>query len=267
VADIDFKEVVDVKLVGGRWFTVEDKQSKYPPLIINKKLHDTYFNGQPILDSIRQIGPEGKIVGIVEHFKYKGQFEEEVSLTFLYRPKEHEESNTIYFRLAEGVGLEFEEELTNSILQIGKFSDVYIEQIENRRNRANKSTWIPMVALLSICGFLIFNVALGLFGVLWYNISKRKAEIGLRRTLGAFKSTIALQFITEIVVVAMVGILLGVLFGVQVPLLSDLDIAPTFFYQAIGLSALLIFFLVVICAVYPSQQAARIAPAIALHEE
>ena len=101
----------------------------------------------------------------------------------------------------------------------------------------------------------------------WYTISKRKAEIGLRRVLGAFKSSIAQQFILEILLIAFVGILLGAIFGVQVPLLSEIDIAPKFFYQAIGLSTLLILTLVIICALYPSQQAASIAPASALHEE
>ena len=266
-ADVDFKEVADVNIVAGRWFQEEDDQAKYPPIIINKKLHEKYFDSKPVLDSIYKIGKERKIIGIVDHFKYRGQFDEEVPLSFIYSPKEAENSNTIYFRLKEGVGVEFEEELTNTVAQLGKFDDVFIEQIENRRQYKNKSVWIPMVALLSICGFLIFNVALGLFGVLWYNISKRKAEIGLRRVLGAYRSSIAQQFILEILLIALIGILLGALFGVQVPLLSAIDIDPIYFYQAIGLAAALILTLVIICALYPSQQAASIAPAAALHEE
>ncbi len=266
-ADVDFKEVSGLNLIAGRWFREEDKQAKYAPVVINKKLHEKYFNSKPVLDSIFIIAGEKKIVGIVDHFKYLGQFKEEVPLTFLYEPKDHEYANTICIRLKEGVGLAFEEELTNTVLQVGKFDDVLMEQVENRRVRDNESIWIPMIALLSICGFLIFNVALGLFGVLWYTISKRKAEIGLRRVLGAFKSSIAQQFILEILLIAFVGILLGAIFGVQVPLLSEIDIAPKFFYQAIGLSTLLILTLVIICALYPSQQAASIAPASALHEE
>ena len=266
-ADVDFKEVAGVNLIAGRWFREEDAQAKYRPIIINKKLHEKYFDSRPVLDSIFTISREGKIVGIVDHFKYMGQFEEEVPSTFFYEPKEAERSNTIYFRLKDGVGVAFEEELSNTIAQIGKFDDVLIEQIENRRKQQNKSVWVPIVVLLSICGFLIFNVALGLFGVLWYNISKRKAEIGLRRVLGAFRSSIAQQFIVEILLVAFIGILLGAVFSVQVPLLSAIEIDPKFFYQAIGLAALLILSLVVICAVYPSQQAAGIAPAAALHEE
>lgn len=266
-ADIDFKEVVGMNIIAGRWFQEGDAQTKYPPVVINKKLHEEYFDSKPVLDSIFIIGKERKIVGIVDHFKYLGQFKEEVPLSFFYEPKEHERSNMIYFRLKEGVGLAFEEELVNTVAQVGKFDDVLIDQIENRRKQTNKSVWIPIIALLSICGFLIFNVALGLFGVLWYNISKRKAEIGLRRVLGAFKSSIATQFIIEILIVALIGILLGALFGVQVPLLSEIEIAPKYFYQAIGLSTLLILALVIICALYPSQQAARITPASALHEE
>jgi len=247
-ADVDFKEVAGVNLVAGRWFQEEDDQAKYSPIIINKKLHEKYFDSKPVL-------------------KYIGQFEEEVPLSFLYSPKEAEESNTIYFRLKDGVGVEFEEELTNTIAQLGKLDDVFVDQIENRRQHHNKSVWIPIIVLMSICGFLIFNVALGLFGVLWYNISKRKAEIGLRRVLGAYRSSIAQQFILEILLIALIGILLGALFGVQVPLLSAIDIDPIYFYQAIGLAAALILTLVIICALYPSQQAASITPAAALHEE
>jgi len=266
-ADVDFKEVAGVNLVAGRWFQEEDDQAKYSPIIINKKLHEKYFDSKPVLDSIYIIGKERKVIGIVDHFKYIGQFEEEVPLSFLYSPKEAEESNTIYFRLKDGVGVEFEEELTNTIAQLGKLDDVFVDQIENRRQHHNKSVWIPIIVLMSICGFLIFNVALGLFGVLWYNISKRKAEIGLRRVLGAYRSSIAQQFILEILLIALIGILLGALFGVQVPLLSAIDIDPIYFYQAIGLAAALILTLVIICALYPSQQAASITPAAALHEE
>lgn len=267
VTDVDFQKVAGVNVIAGRWFQEEDALSKYKPVLINKKLHEESFNSKPVLDSIYKINGENKVIGIVDHFKYTGQFEKAVPLTFFFKPKEAEESNTINVRLKEGVGIKFEEELTTTIMQVGKFNDVFMEQVESRRIKDNKSVWIPIVALLSICGFLIFNVALGLFGVLWYNISKRKSEIGLRRVLGAFKSSIATQFIIEILIVAFIGILLGALFGVQVPLLSEIEIAPKYFYQAIGLSTFLILTLVLICALYPSQQAASITPASALHEE
>jgi len=267
LADSDYKEVAGINVIAGRWFQEEDATAKYPPILINKKLYEKYFDDKPILDSVLIMNGERKVIGIVDHYKYGGQFEEEVPISFLLEPKEAEHCNTINIRLKDGVGIEVEEELTNTIAHVGKFNDVLLEQIETRRVRSNKSTWVPLIALLSICGFLIFNVALGLFGVLWYNISKRKSEIGLRRVLGAFKSSIATQFIIEILIIAFIGILLGALFGVQVPLLSDIEIAPKYFYQAIGLSTVLILTLVLICALYPSQQAASITPASALHEE
>ena len=117
-ADIDYKEVADINVIAGRWFREEDATAKYRPIVINKKLHEEYFDSKSVLDSVYQISGERKIVGIVDHFKYGGQFEEEVPLSFLFEPKEAERCNTINIRLKDGVGLEFEEELTLSLIHI-----------------------------------------------------------------------------------------------------------------------------------------------------
>lgn len=267
-ADDAFAETVGLNIVEGRWFQKEDATAKYPPMVINKKLQEEHLKGKPVIDSILNIhGAERRVVGIVDHFRYMGQFNEEVSLSFLYEPIENEDKPALYIRLKDGVGAEFEEELSNSIAQLGQQDDVFIMKIEQRRVRDNKSTLVPMVALLIICGFLIINVALGLFGVLWYNISKRKGEIGLRRVLGAYRSVIAQQFIIEILLIASLGILVAMLFCVQVPLMEFFEVPGIYFYQAILASTMIILALVLICALYPSQQAAQISPAVALHEE
>ncbi len=48
-----------------------------------------------------------------------------------------------------------------------------------------------------MCLFLCINVALGLFGVLSYSISRRKAEVGFRRALGGHPGSIIGQFTME----------------------------------------------------------------------
>jgi len=266
-ADEDFLETADVPLLEGRWFNEEDKNGKYPPVILTRKLYEEYFDGRPYMDSIYDINGERKVIGMVENFRYDGQFKEEIPMSFMYAPMESHETNNLYLRLKDGVGIEFEEEMTELVAQISKLDNVTFEQIEQRRERRNRSTLIPMIALLSICGFLVLNVALGLFGVLWHTISKRRGEIGLRRALGAYKSTIAFQFIMEILIIAFFGMFLAALFCIQVPLMDFTEIKDIYFYQAIGISTLIITVLVLICALYPSQQAARIAPAEALHAE
>ena len=66
-----------------------------------------------------------------------------------------------------------------------KNSNVEIEHLTNKRKSINYFALVPMIVLLIVACFLIINVALGLFGVLWYNINKRRGEIGLRRAVGA----------------------------------------------------------------------------------
>jgi putative ABC transport system permease protein len=118
-----------------------------------------------------------------------------------------------------------------------------------------------------VCGFLILNVALGLFGVLWYNINQRKAEIGVRRAMGATSANIGWQFLGEMLVVTTLGVALGMLLAVQFPLLGVFGVASTVYLQAIMLATVLIFSLTAVCAWQPSRIAAGIQPAVSLREE
>jgi len=113
----------------------------------------------------------------------------------------------------------------------------------------------------------MINVSLGLFGVLWYNINKRKGEIGLRRAVGATGRSVSGQLMGESLVLATFSLFVGCFFAVQFPLLNVLDLPAGIYVTAIGLSVLFIYTLVFICSLYPGKQAAAIYPAVALHED
>ncbi|MCB0639896.1 MAG: FtsX-like permease family protein, partial [Lewinella sp.] len=170
-------------------------------------------------------------------------------------------------RLQPGTPADFEETINETIARITKRRDFVIENLEASRIRQSRITWIPLIAGLSICGFLILNIALGLFGVLFYSISKRRAEIGLRRALGATRHEITRQFTLEIFAVALLGMLLAAILAVQFPLLEVIPLEADNFYWSILLTTVLISVLVLLCAFWPSRQAARVHPAKALHEE
>ena len=266
--DEDYAKTANVKLVQGRWYTKEDLRGKYVPVVINQKLYDESFKGRNLTDSVYiMYGEESKIVGVVEHYKYHGEFSEEPNVTFFPNPIELNHFSRLHIRLKGNVPPVYEAKVSKIIAEITKKNDTVIRNLENRRVQDSKDTWIPMVALLSICGFLILNVALGLFGVLWYNINKRKAEIGLRRTLGATKSEVSMQFIGEVLLVSAFGILIGLFFAFQLPLMKVFEIENLNYYYAMLISGGLILVLVLLCAFYPSRQAAKIHPALALHEE
>jgi putative ABC transport system permease protein len=131
----------------------------------------------------------------------------------------------------------------------------------------NKETLMPVVILLILATFLIINVALGLFGVLWYNINKRRGEIGLRRAIGATGNSVAAQIVTESMFLATLSLIVGSFFAVQFPLLNVFDLPAGVYITAMFLSILFIYLLVLFCSLYPGRQAAAVYPAVALHEE
>ncbi|MDX2246024.1 MAG: FtsX-like permease family protein [Bacteroidia bacterium] len=266
-ADEDFAETMGLKLVAGRWPNAADYDGKYTPVVINQLLLDTYFKDSSMVDKIFSFNGENKIVGVVEHYKYLGEFAKENPLTFFPFREDDLQSPALSIRLVPGTSADFEEKLNRTVQAITKDWEFAIEHYETRRVRNSQEVWIPLVALLVICTFLLVNIAMGLFGVLIYNVSRRRPEIGLRMAMGASSGSIVRQFMLELFFLTGLGLVLGVFFAVQVPLLKLFDV-PVSIYLYAGFGAMFIIFtLVGLCTLYPSQQASRIHPAIALHEE
>lgn len=265
--DENYAEVAELNLVEGRWYDEADLNGKYQAMVVTQMFKEEFFPDKPLVDSVIHLDGERKVVGVVDNFKYRDEFEKEQPLAFLQTPLHSNNIRAMHIRLRPGTSAEFEQKLNNTIARVTKNKDFVILDMEKERVRRSRGTWIPLIAGMSISGFLILNIALGLFGVLYYSISKRRAEIGLRRALGATKSEITTQFTVEVFLVALIAMLLAAAIAVQFPLLEVIEIPANNFYWAILATFGLISLVVLACAFAPSQQAAGIHPALALHEE
>lgn len=266
-ADTELDDALDLNIVQGRWFEDTDFSATYTPMVVNQAFIDEYFDGRNMLDSIIIHSGEHKLVGVIDAYRYKGEFSENEPTVFLQVEDHSVYASNVILDMVDGTPTAYEEEVNNVVKSITKADNFIINNLDKERKRNSADTWIPMVVLMSICGFLCINIALGLFGVLWYNINKRRGEIGLRMAIGAHSSDIKKQFVLEIIILALIGISLGMFFAIQVPLLKIGPLAPVNMYWAILFSALIILILVILCALQPSWQASKLHPAIALHEE
>jgi putative ABC transport system permease protein len=84
--------------------------------------------------------------------------------------------------------------------------------------------------------------------------------------MGATRGEVTTQFVMEVLLVAGAGLLIGVFFAIQVPLLEFTPIPSKFFYYGIVAALLTILVIVTLCALIPSRQAAGLQPADVLHE-
>ena len=261
-----YAEVMGIEMLEGHWYTKADYVGKYDPVVITQRLKVELFGEKNALDQIVMMGErELKVTGVIDYFKYR-DFEDVQNSAFVpFKPNNVFEV-VLLLKMRPDVNVGFEPELARTISAIIKGRQNEIEQLAVKKEGQFQLVLIPMIILLIVCSFLIFNVILGLFGILWYNINKRRNEIGLRRALGATQRNITSQFIGEILFIATLGILLGSFFAAQFPILQVFGLSNSVYLKAILLAGLLIYGIVIICAFYPSRQASKIHPALALHQ-
>ncbi|HLK28871.1 MAG TPA: ABC transporter permease [Puia sp.] len=267
-----YKDVLNMQILEGRWFDKQDAIANANTVIINETLKKKLFGNDKAIGKLVSFDHNEKnkikVIGIVEDAKVKGDYVKVDPAAFvrLDTGSFHWLGN-ILIKVTPDADAAFEGRLYKVMANYMKNSNVEIEHLVNKRKNKNYFALVPMIVSIIVACFLVINVALGLFGVLWYNINKRKGEIGLRRAVGATGKSVSSQLVSEAMILATLSLIVGSFFAVQFPLLNVFDLPASVYITAIFLSVIFIYLLVLICSLYPGKQAAAIYPAVALHEE
>ena len=110
---------------------------------------------------------------------------------------------------------------------------------------------------------------IGIMNIMLVSVTERTREIGVRKALGATRTTIMLQFLIEALALCLVGGVLGVLLGTGAAIaLSrflhwNTFISPFSVAIAFGFSALVGLFF----GLWPARRAASLDPIVALRYE
>jgi len=126
---------------------------------------------------------------------------------------------------------------------------------------------LVMVVLSSI-GLLVGGI--GVMNIMLVSVTERTREIGIRKAIGARRSDIVLQFLTEAVVLTGLGGLIGMSVGWMISLISRmvfprLPTAVPIWAAVLGVVvsvAVGLFF-----GIWPANKAARLDPVVALRYE
>ncbi|OOQ59069.1 ABC transporter permease [Mucilaginibacter pedocola] len=269
--DENYLKVMGAKMVSGRWYNKADMVSKANVVVINETLKEKVFGKGEALGKL--LGSDDdknkrKVIGIIADIKNDGDYQKAAPGLFnAHDTAAYKWMGKILVKVAPEADANFEGKLYKLMSNTFKNSNIEIEHLDNKLTAYNKFTLVPLIILSIVAAFLIINVALGIFGVLWYNINKRKGEIGLRRAIGAPGNAVSAQLVYEALILATLSLVLGAVFAVQFPLLNVFDLPASVYLLALLFAAIFIYTLVLICSLYPGKQAAAIYPAVALHEE
>jgi putative ABC transport system permease protein len=270
IVDENYVNVMGVKMLAGRWYNKADAALPAKLIVINKTLKEKLFGktdpvGQTLGDKAED---KKKIIGVIDDIKTNGDYQAPTyGIYSRHDTSGYKWMGKILVKVRPEADAAFEGKLYKLMAGSLKKSNIEIEHLDNKLVDYNKFTLVPLIILSIVAAFLIINVALGIFGVLWYNINKRRGEIGLRRAVGAPGAAVSAQLVYEALILATLSIIIGAFFAVQFPLLNVFDLPASVYLFAMLFAMIFIYLLVLICSLYPGKQAAAIYPAVALHEE
>jgi putative ABC transport system permease protein len=95
-----------------------------------------------------------------------------------------------------------------------KHWQVYIENEQSMVDMINKVLGIITIAISVIAAISLIVGGVGVMNIMLVSIVERTKEIGIRKALGAQNSSIRLQFVTESIIICLIGGIIGIITGI-----------------------------------------------------
>ena len=146
----------------------------------------------------------------------------------------------------------------------------WVDSNNQWQNSYNEQATMMSVVLGGIAAISLLVGGIGIMNIMLVTVTERTREIGIRRAIGAERSSIVTQFLIEAAMLCGIGGIIGIAFGTLATrlagrLLIQIDIWPsvTITLGAFALSVAL----GVLFGIYPAAKASKLQPVEALRAE
>jgi putative ABC transport system permease protein len=283
---VDMAYIENADIVYGRYFSEREYDEGKAVLVINEAAATSLFGYKDVVGESVKVGPRASmkkavIVGVVRGFTNPFGDEDNNMPAFVSMPLTFVQSlypsemgvDTLSIMATSRENGEVAGNSARSILESrhnNRGKDIYIiENALKEVEQVNRVVGIFTAFIGAVAAISLVVGGIGVMNIMLVSVTERTREIGIRKALGATTVTILAQFLTEAVIISVIGGVIGMILGIVgakavgglagiTPVLSTAVILQTIMFS----SAVGIFF-----GIYPARKAAQLDPIDALRYE
>lgn len=279
----NYPEIEDIKLSYGRFLNEHDVDTKKNVAVIDERTAVKLFNdvenvvGKKAKVNIGEKYLDVSIIGVLKEKEGLASFEDS-------RPGQIYIPITIREQIMKSSDISYMSVIVSDMSKADEISSKIIRIIENKHSNSGKYTAnkgfedldsvnkildMLILGLGAIAAISLLVGGIGVMNIMLVSVTERTREIGIRKAIGAKTSDIKLQFLSESVILCLIGGIVGTMLGisagkaasklmkVEIPVSIKVILIAFIFSSSVG-----IFF-----GLYPAKKAAKLDPIDALRYE